>query len=239
MRTSSHPGPAVGAVGRGAARDELVAVVEPIVELATGDPVAVEVLLRPRSFPTLAGWRRSVGVGGSDEVLVLALERAATELAHRRVLVHVNATAGDLEHPTFAAQVLEAVPAEALDRLVVEVTEELPVRHRDAVERSTAELRRRGVRFALDDFGEGWSNFSTVQVLRPEVVKVTTSVLGPHHQPDLAPEIVRFVHDVGAVAVLEQVEDLATLRWARAVGFDQAQGWMWTCPDEAVPALSR
>ncbi|MEZ5138349.1 MAG: EAL domain-containing protein [Acidimicrobiales bacterium] len=228
MRTSSDHPTLAARDPLAAPRLDLAGFIEPIVDLRSGATVAVEVLLRPRSVPSLARWRRSVGPEARAEVLPLALELASAELEAGDVLVHVNATAADLEHPAFAARVLRAVPGAGRHRLVIELTEELPVRDRAAVLAATGRLREEGVRFALDDFGEGWSNFAAVQALRPEILKVTTAIVGPAHDPDLGPVVARFAREVGAASVIEQVEDEATATWARQVGFDLGQGWRWT-----------
>ena len=224
---------------RAAAHPDLVPTVEPIVHLATGATVAREVAVRPRSLVPSPRWRRAGGPRWHAELTAAALELAAAELARGEGCVHVDATAGDLESGAFVPLVLGSVPVHHRGRLVVEITEDLPIGDRDAAAAAIAQLRGSGVRFAVDGFGEGWSNFSTARVVRPELLKVTTAVLGPRHQPDLAPVIVSFARAIGATTVIERVDDEATARWAQRVGFDLGQGRRWAAADHGIGRAGR
>lgn len=214
-------------------RSELDAHLEPIVDLPSGRQVGVEVLLRPRRFGSLAGWRRSIAQVRRVELPMLALEVAARALSSTVGRVHVNVTALDLRDEAVVAAVRTTIPAGLHDRLVLEVTEEHRLHDGADLRRGLAQLRRLGVRLAVDDFGEGWSNFSSVQLLRPELIKVTGAVVGPVLAPDLAPAIVELAGRIGAETVYERVEDESTRAWAAAAGFDLGQGWRW--PAVPVP----
>lgn len=208
-------------------RAEFGAAVEPIVELRTGRVQAVEVLLRPRYFGSLSSWRSSNGPSAAERLTLLSLETAARSLRTRPVRVHVNVTPSDLARPSLPQLVRSVVEPHLLDRLVLEVTEEFPWTDRPAILRTIAQLREQGVQFALDDFGEGWSNFEVVRLLRPEVLKVTTAIVGPGAHRAFAEVALDVAAAVGARCVLERIEDDATAAWAAAVGFDLGQGWLW------------
>ncbi len=201
---------------------------EPIVDLRTGDAVAHELLVRPRSGISLMELHRRTGDWLLPEVTGSVLELAGSLLGRRQHPLHVNITGLDLDRPTFADDVLRAVPGSRLGSLVLEVTEQFPLVESAATLANVDRLRRVGVAFAIDDFGQGWSNLRSLVVLRPQVVKVTREVVEGDLTDGLARWVVRTARRVGATTVLEQIERPGQDAWAAAVGFDAGQGWLWT-----------
>lgn len=216
---------------------DFVAVVEPIVELLTGRTVAHELLLRPRSGETLVGWHRDRGDTGWRGFTYQVLQLAAGALVSRDLPLHVNVTALDLATPSFATLVAEIVPASAMERLVLELTEQFPVLDEPATAANVVALRRAGVRLAIDDYGEGWSGLATLLLVEPDVVKVTVSMLESEAGRGSAAEILALAHDLGATTVLEQIERPDQLDWAIEAGFALGQGRLWLGATDALPLL--
>ena len=145
---------------------------------------AVELLARTGDGGGVADWSTEQLALGSRRLAAHALD-AAAELPSFGGAIHVNVTAIDLEHPTFADDVLQRFPLRA-DHLVLELTEHFELRASRSVTTNLRRLREAGVRFALDDFGDGWSTMATLRALRPEVLKVDLRAMRSRHGIDRA-----------------------------------------------------
>lgn len=115
--------------------------------------------------------------------------------------------------------VLEMMPPEVT---VLEVLERITVD--DALAHRLRELRGRGFRLALDDFVPG----SEAEALVDHVDVVKVDVLAVP-QSDWA-RTVASIHERGAVALAEKVEDLAAHEAAMDAGFDLFQGYWYARP---------
>jgi EAL domain-containing protein (putative c-di-GMP-specific phosphodiesterase class I) len=131
-------------------------------------------------------------------------------------------------------------------RLVLEVTEHLPIESPGRFARAVAALRAQGARLAFDDAGCGFLNMDLVRALKPDIVKLcitVTSRLG--RDARALAEVERAVGDMraaGALALAEGVETAEQARLARVCGFDLAQGFFYgrpSAPPRGVPALHR
>ena len=102
------------------------------------------------------------------------------------------------------------------------------------MQRTLLALRRLGVRFAIDDYGDGWADMTSVEIVKPEIIKVRLDRLRAGRTGAELADALRDASDAaprprggGAGRDL-----LATCTTVRAFGFSHAQGWYWTAdPD--------
>jgi EAL domain-containing protein (putative c-di-GMP-specific phosphodiesterase class I) len=201
---------------------------EPIVRLVDHRIVAQELLLRPLHGPRLD--QRADGDAGLDlaQVTDAALTAAGEVLEAARLPLHVNITPADLARPDLVDLAVGRVGRDLLPWLVLEVTERSPLVACAVVEANLALLRRLGVRFAVDDFGDGWAGPASVAILRPEIIKVRLArVAGVRCQRGAA-RLRRLAAAHRAEVVVEQIESGDHLLLARRSGFGHGQGWFWS-----------
>lgn len=196
---------------------------EPIVDLRSGLAVGFEVLSRPEAGRLVEDHRGPSSAWWFDAELVL---RDATAFAWdgSDAAVHLNLVASDLRRPILIACIAR-LPEAMRRRLVLEITEHEPIGMRAAVEAPIAALRQLGVRFAVDDFGEGWANLTMVDIVRPEILKVTGHTVGGDDR--LARWVVELARSLQATTVYEMIETPEDLAWSKEMGFDQGQGYLW------------
>ncbi|WP_433061959.1 putative bifunctional diguanylate cyclase/phosphodiesterase [Dactylosporangium sp. CS-033363] len=230
---------------------QLRLVYQPIVDLAAGGTVGAEALVRwqhprlglvaPDQFLPAA---RAAGLLPALDRWVLA-EAVGTLAAHRAVEpehhVHVNVSAEYLAAGTLAADVRRELTAHGVpaDALVIEVTETALVDNLDAAARSLGELRRLGVRVALDDFGVGYSSLSYLRRLPVDIIKIDRSFVcdldGVDGSAVLVEAIVGLAHGLGLTCVAEGVEDEGQAARLRALHCGQAQGYLFARPQPSMP----
>lgn len=130
-----------------------------------------------------------------------------------------------MQHPTL------------LHRITFEVTETAAIREIGAATRWMQELRRHGVRFALDDFGVGSSNFGYLRLLPIDFLKIDGSfVQGIEHdvsQAQIVAAIVGIARALDLEVIAEHVEDARTREKLQSLSVDYGQGWYFQKPRSA------
>jgi EAL domain-containing protein (putative c-di-GMP-specific phosphodiesterase class I) len=170
--------------------------------------------------------------------LGVGLERAAWAAAVRllrelpaSVYLSVNASPALLTSAGAEALLGDDLRA---DRLVVELTEHAHVDDYPRLLEAMAPLRRRGVRFAVDDTGAGYSSFAHVLQVRPEIIKLDRTLITdlPHDRArrSLVTALVVLGMDIGASITGEGVETPAQLEALRSLGVGAAQGFLLAQP---------
>lgn len=220
-------------------------VLQPIVDLRTGVVVGAEALSR---FTTEDGYpqrpeqvfvdARTSGVGVQLEQAAIASALPLLPTLPAGAYLSVNASAEALLDPRTHDLLLSSVPG----RLVVEITEHDPVEDYDALTGSTADLRRAGVRVAVDDAGAGFASLQHVLHLAPDIVKLDIAfVRGIDTDPArraVARALVGFASEMGSTMVAEGVERESELSVLRDLGVDCGQGYLLGRPS-AAPRWAR
>ncbi|CAH2598674.1 EAL domain-containing protein [Rhodovastum atsumiense] len=227
---------------------------QPIVALPQGTLRGLEALLRwqhpdrgvigPAEFFPLV---EKADLGGAVGVRVLdatlrQVRRWAARLPAGRTMpfVSVNMTARQLMHPDFVvtAQRLLASYGVAVGALCIEVKEDAFTHAAAAA--TLAELRRRGIRVSVDDFGAGYSSLSQLRLLPADEVKLDSALL-PRAGAVLAASHAGFLQAVlhlarsaGLEVMAKGIETPSGLAVAVRSGIDAAQGFALARPIAAA-----
>lgn len=221
--------------------DSLRSVVQPVVDLRTGDPVAHEALLRgpagsalesPLALITAA---RAAGRSAELDVQALRthLRHAAATLTGPDRLLFVN-----MEPSTLAVALDEVLAALASRprrlQVVVEFTERALATEPAAIIEAAEQIRRVGCAIALDDVGAEPESLAFVPLLRPEVVKLDLKLLRTVDDPatiTVAHAVRAYAEEFGREVVAEGVETEQDRTRAVVLGATLGQGWLWGRPD--------
>jgi diguanylate cyclase (GGDEF)-like protein len=215
---------------------------QPIVRLGEDTPVAVEALSRwkapdgtripPQTFVSAAE-----GAGLGAEMDALALDVACREItaAELDLTVHVNVCASRLGTATLEQSITAALERYRLpaERLVVEITETVPVLDLAAGAVAIRRLQALGVRVALDDFGAGYSSMTCLHALPVDLVKLDLALTtGKHPERDVA--LCRSLVGLGAeldfAVVAEGIETADQAALLTRAGCTLAQGYRYGRP---------
>ena len=228
---------------RAIAERELIVQYQPIVDLNTGEPTAVEALVRwnhpgrgripPAEFIPLA----------EDTGLIVPLGRYVLEEAcrcvnerHPGLRVQVNLSAIELEHPDLVETVTGVIERTGIapERLVLEVTETLLVKDAERGAHTLEALRAIGVQLALDDFGTGYSSLSYLRNLPLDTLKIAREFVDglafSDHDAAFVRLIVGLAKTVGLKVVAEGIETRAQLDMLREIGCEFGQGYYFARP---------
>jgi diguanylate cyclase (GGDEF)-like protein len=226
-----------------AAQDQFQLALQPVVDLHSGAPYAVEALVRwahprrgelvPKTFMKVL--ENSDLVGRFTQLMIdKALAVAAGWDPSVRIAVNLSPRSLlDDELPAQVAELLarHSVPA---GRLVLEITETLVVPEHDAVNRVLDELKGIGVQLSVDDFGTGYSSLKFLTRVHVDEVKVDRSFVRRMVESPEAMAIVRttveLARQLGLRVVAEGVETAEQRRVLAELGCTAAQGFHFFAP---------
>ena len=234
-------------------RGEFVLRFQPIVEIASGEMVAAEALIRwrhpsrgtmpPSEFiPALEETGLIVPVG--EWVLRAACRQArawqAAGLAPLRIAVNVSPL--QFLQSDLASTVRRVLEETGLDPtlLELELTETADIEDIDTASQALKTVRAMGVRTAVDDFGTGYSSLGRLRQFPVDTLKIDRSFVSGAGEAfdsleDLAivRGIVALGHAMGLSVVAEGVETESQLAVLRQMGCDLAQGFLYSPAVEA------
>ena len=212
-------------------------VLQPIVDLATGQRIGAEALSR---FPIEWGkppdicFEEAHSIGEGDRLELLALRRAAEYLDEVSGYVAMNVSPGTLLTP----ECTELLTEFSLDRVLLELSEHDQVADYGALMAVLDPLRARGMRLAIDDVGAGFSSLRHIILTAPDVIKLDRSIVdGVSSDPvlrSLVRSLVDFAEGCEARVVAEGIETAADGDVLCSLGVDSGQGWFYGRPGPAA-----
>lgn len=167
----------------------------------------------------------------------IALERGLEALFRNPTLrISLNMSVRSIGNPEWSETLrlgLERDPT-AAERLILEITERSAIMFPGYVSDFMQDLRDRGISFALDDFGAGYTSFRLLRDLNFDIIKVDGSFCrGVHADPDnrvLVEALVGIGQHFECMTVGEMIEDEADGSMLRDIGVDCLQGWFYGAP---------
>jgi diguanylate cyclase (GGDEF)-like protein/PAS domain S-box-containing protein len=233
------------ALDQAVVEDQFVLRYQPIVELATGNAVGFEALVRWR-HPDRGLIAPGDFIGAAEETGAIlpignwVLEHAMAEAVRWRPpgsrYLSVNVSVRQFRSPDFVERVLGCLRETGLppEALMLEMTESLLLRDDEEVWAHLAALRRAGVRVAIDDFGTGYSSLSYLRQVSIDVLKIDKSFVetigSSPQQWALVDGIIRLAHTLGLEVVAEGIETVGQRDLLLDMGCRLGQGYLFARP---------
>lgn len=231
---------------------------QPIFDLASGRPVAVEALvrwahpelgvLRPQRFVPLAEETGLIlPLGEWVLYAACAQNRAWQKAGFSPVRMGVNLSALQFQQPDLIETIALVLKSTGLEAryLELEITESAAMADMD----NTVEVLRRlsdlGISIAIDDFGTGYSSLSYLKKFPIQQLKIdrgfVQDVPADEDNAAIVRAVVTMAHGLDLLAVAEGVETAEQLHFLREVGCDAGQGFyfMQPVPPEEIEELLR
>jgi len=226
---------------------------QPIVDIASGRARHFEALLRyidddgiitaPGHFIEIA---ESCGLIHAIDRMVIT--KAIKQLAWlqgqgKDVCFSVNLSAHAFSDPGLFELLKGLLDESGLEpsRLILEVTETAAIADFTVAHAYITSIKALGCRFALDDFGVGFSSFYSLKKLPVDYVKIDGSFIrGLHTNPDdqvLVKSLSQAAQGFGKKTIAEFVENRQTLDILRQYNVDYAQGFLLGKPMPAEEAF--
>ncbi|KRT56349.1 bifunctional diguanylate cyclase/phosphodiesterase [endosymbiont of Ridgeia piscesae] len=224
---------------------------QPIMEIASRRISHYEVLLRlreadarivmPGDFIPVA---EKTGLIHSIDRLVLreAINRLAElgKAGQQLINLSVNLSGWAVDDPELLPLLKQLLQLRGVrpQQLVFEITETAALADMTAAESFIRELQELGCRFAMDDFGVGFSSFYYLRELPLDIVKIDGSFIRqlPQNRKDqvFVKALVEMASGLGKKTIAEFVEDEATLHMLEEIGVDYVQGYFIGRPQTEI-----
>jgi len=156
--------------------------------------------------------------------------------ANPGIRLSINMSARSIGYPRWMKTLEAGLLADPSlgDRLILEITESSAMLIPDIVSVFMADLQSRGIRFALDDFGQGFTSFRYLRDFDFDILKIDGQfIVGIAADPDnqvLARALVSIAGHFGMLTVAESVETAADAAWLASAGVDCLQGYHFAAP---------
>ena len=230
-------------------RSEFVVRYQPLLDVAHEKMTAVEALVRwqhptrgellPVSFLEVAE-ETGLIIGMGEQVIhsACAQARAWLDEGWQNAAISINLSARQFEHPKMLEMIDHAVLQHRLPPSVlqIEITEGTALHD---LQRSIAifeELRARGVRVSIDDFGIGYSSLGYLKELPVHALKIDRTFLSgiPHgRNAAIIQAVIAMGHALGLEVIAEGVEHPDQMQFLREHNCDICQGYLFSRPTTA------
>nr|WP_314900375.1 bifunctional diguanylate cyclase/phosphodiesterase [uncultured Deefgea sp.] len=232
-------------------RDELLLYFQPQTLIPSLKVIGVECLVRwqhqgklvpPFEFIPLAE-ESGLIIPIGEWILRTACQQAkAWQAQGMPLVVAINISARQFQHPKFFALVQQVLAETAVDPQLIEleITEGVVMQDADHPIELLQRLRGLGVMLSIDDFGTGYSSLSYLKRFPINKLKIDQSFVRDmdSDQGDAAivEAIIRLGHSLGLTVIAEGVETAAHLAALAQLECDELQGYYFSRPLPAADA---
>ena len=232
--------------------EKIGTVFQPIFDLQTGKPFAVEALSRilgssPISSPSAL----------FDAAQQCNLTYKLEKLCRKKALINAHEKNIDIpitlnvcpsvlkcrEHEEGITSHLVDELFDFRDKIILELTERYFIQDDVGFERTVDYYRKQGFRIAIDDLGAGYTGLKMLTNLEPYMVKIDRSLISDIDKSPkkrmLIEAFVPFCHKINSFVVAEGIETKEELDLLIALKVDYGQGFFLAYPNENVPDLRK
>ncbi|MDO4538587.1 MAG: EAL domain-containing protein [Coriobacteriales bacterium] len=149
--------------------------------------------------------------------------------------IEINLSIEQMVRPSLAGNIVGRLRTSGLDpaHVGIEITETAATYSIQAIAQNVETLAQAGIRFALDDYGTGYSNLSRAISMPFSIIKVDKSLVDELDREDvrsIMADTVTMMKRVGKRVLVEGVETKAQLDALVAMGVDYIQGYYFAMP---------
>lgn len=217
---------------------------QPIVDNQTGEILKYEALIRlidekggivsPYHFLEIAKKTKLY-----PQLTKIMIDTVIGVFKNRSLPVSLNLSTQDLVNPELADYLESKIRSEGMGKLIIfEILESEGIENYAEVSAFVDRFKSIGCRFAIDDFGSGYSNFEHLLKLNVDTIKIDGALIKnlPHDRNAqiFVKHIADFAHEMGITTVAEFVSCEEIYKQVRALGIDASQGYYFYEPSAVL-----
>jgi len=220
---------------------------QPILGIGNNSIEAVEVLSRIKlADNTILNAHEFIEIAEKMSVIhkldYVVMEKAfeLCKASQFKGLIFVNLSPKALVLNEFIPKVKQLTEASGLktNQIVFEITERETVKSLSLLEKFVSNLKAEGFKFAIDDFGSGFSSFHYLKSFPIDFVKIegdfVKNMANDKRDATFVKSISSLALELGAQTIAEFVEDEETITYLKTAGVTHAQGYFIGKPDENI-----
>ncbi|MFD2177964.1 EAL domain-containing protein [Veronia pacifica] len=152
--------------------------------------------------------------------------------------LHLNISAKSLTDPAIVSLLQQYITALSLpaQQIVIEVTETAAINQVNIGKHYARQIVELGCRLAIDDFGAGYGSLTYLAEFPVDKVKIDASfvrmISSSEGSSRLLSSLSQFCIGMNKVTVAEGVEDVDVLNMLRDMGINEAQGFIFSRPED-------
>ncbi|MGL5062974.1 MAG: putative bifunctional diguanylate cyclase/phosphodiesterase, partial [Microcoleus sp.] len=235
---------------RALAQGEFQVYYQPQVDIATGQIIGAEALVRwqnpdrgiisPAEFIPLAE-ETGLIIPIGEWVLLSACAQAASWIAagFSPFRISVNLSARQLSDPNIAAKIVEILETTGLEpaHLELEMTESALVENASVAGATLNKLKALGIRIAIDDFGTGYATLGYLKQFAFDTLKIDRIFVRNANEDAqnaaITTAVILLGHSLKMTVIAEGVETKAELAFLEQNQCDIMQGYLFSRPEPA------
>lgn len=172
----------------------------------------------------------------------LALEKGLVQLARVPTLrLAINMSARSIGYSRWMRTLKRGLARDATiaERLILEITESSAMLVPELVTGFMKDLQRKGISFALDDFGAGFTSFRYLRDFYFDILKIDgqfiRGISGNADNQILTAALANIADQFDMITVAESVEEAQDAAFLTAMGIDCLQGYYFSAPTVLPP----
>jgi diguanylate cyclase (GGDEF)-like protein len=235
------------ALKKAIANNELILHFQPKTDLASGQIIAAEALIRWVSpeygfIPPVVFIPLAEQAGVITDITHWVIEHSVIackewhELGFNKLRIAVNLSAEDFKRGNLSTHTMSSLHQADLSAhfLELELTESMLMDDINYIQKQINELRASGISFSIDDFGTGYSNLGYLTKFNVSTLKLDRSfVMNICHSTNelqIVKAIIEMSKSLGITNVADGVEDQETASMLAELGCEIGQGYFWSKP---------
>ncbi len=216
--------------------DRIVPVFHPIVNI-DGEIVKYETLMRMEKreagrvklFSPYEFLEIAMKTNQYEKLTTIMIEKSFKAMQGAHKDFSINLTFSNIQNKNMVMFLKDKIAEYGLgDRLILEIVESEDIYNFEIVKTFVSYLRLLGVRFAIDDFGSGYSNYMHLFEVMPEYIKIDGSLIQTIDKDENAQKfvesIVHLAKNLGVKTIAEYVHNQAIFEITKELGVDEFQG---------------
>ncbi|MBP5284071.1 MAG: EAL domain-containing protein, partial [Treponema sp.] len=187
-----------------------------------------------------------------DRIDIQVLKKAVTFLSDilkqqdTDIVICVNISVRHLMKNNFIEEIKEIIYSSIVNpnRFEFEITESIMIDSAETALQRIDELKKMGIKIAIDDVGTGYSSLSYLYKLPADILKIDKSFIDVMNADESSKKYVSTIISIGHIlnleVVSEGVETEEQLKTLKETGCDYIQGYVWgrpVPPEEAAKLI--
>jgi len=222
---------------------KIVSYFQPIIDNRTKQIVKYESLVRlidedEKVLPPFFFLETAKKSNYYSKITTIVLEHSFNILSNCSVDISINLSALDIEQKSMRKNILTLLEIHKKDasRVVFELLEDENAKDFVLIKNFITDVKKLGVKIAIDDFGAGYSNFERLLDYQPDILKIDGSLIknieSDSFSLNVVETIVNFAKKQNIKTVAEYVENENIFKILNNLGVDYSQGYYFGKPDK-------
>jgi len=163
----------------------------------------------------------------------IVLENSFKALKEHNIEIAINLSLKDIQSSSIRKTILKLLNkySDYTDKVVFELLEDESIKSFNTISNFIDNIKEKGVKIAIDDFGSGYSNFERILSYKPDILKIDGSLIKNidknSYSRSIVKTIVSFAQDQNISTTAEFVENESIFNIVRELGVDYSQGYFF------------